>query len=234
MIKNKRQITQEKDRYGGFIDNSDDNFGHSMKTIQEQEINSEIIELANDSEAQIDEARKIRVTSDYNSTTEDYVTNLGSKSKDKDIPAKKTSQPVLHEIVRQSDTDEAVRSEPISIVKEQKLSGRAKKALALYIVLFLAIAIAVIVSGVVLSGIAADISDYENTIESQKETIRLQNEQLGALSDEAVIKDKAEDMGMVVVEDSSSYEQLEIVEPTEDKSGVFDSIRDWLNSIFGG
>ena len=56
------------------------------------------------------------------------------------------------------------------------------------------------------------------------------------LSDDGAITARAEELGMVAIEedDIGSYDRLEIGGNTEDESGVFDNIRDWFNSVFGG
>ena len=254
MVTSRRQIINDNDRYGGFI--ADTDVSSTADTGNEMEFSDDILRIASEPTAEkTDRYARTAVAEPEEDYTEVKPEPTRQASYKVETPAsfRMVDEPVVEapkkprrvedvmpEIIRQNPTATTTNAvisveQPAPVVRERKLSAAAKRTLVIYMSVVVAIVAAIIATGVVVSGVAAEVAGYETSIAAMEETIRSQTGELGALSDEAVIRDRAEDMGMVDAGDNaSSYDRLEIAEPTPDESGVFDAVRDWFNSIFGG
>ncbi len=220
MLSIKRQIESEQERYGSFADITADS---TVST--EREINDDLFVMR----ASSDKGAAVAAPAIEKKTEEAPI--KVPLNEERHAYTQSTAQ--MHEIVRSEEKREQAVAKQNVVVHEKRLSASAKKAIAVYMSIVFALVLAVIITGVCVSSVNADIASIQSTISSQESTIADMSSQL--VVDEADILEAAEEMGMVTVDQSDirDYDNLELVEDSEDETGVFDSVRDWLNS-FGG
>ncbi len=221
MITIKRQIENEKERYGGFADTEP-----RSEVMTEREINEDLLTMRSYTEK----------------PTSAAVERTAPPEEAKAVPApervkatEQHSDAKMHDIVRREEKKDAAQVSEVA-VREKKLSPTTKRAVIVYMSIVLSLVLAVIITGICISAVNSQISALETTIENQQERLLAQSEVLAEPIDEEEIRQSAEQMGMVSVEEGeiNGYGGLEYQQNTEEDNGVFDSVRDWLNSVFGG
>lgn len=232
MITIKRQIENEKERFGSFAETD----SYVDNTTTEREVNDDLLLMR----SYTNSTTEIPVSAPT-PAIEEKVGNVVrpapvEEERRTETPVRRNSNARMHDIIHYEQPAEEVQPEVKPVTREKKLTASAKKAIAIYMSVVIAVVIAVIITGVCISGVNSDIANLETTIQQQEEVILQQNAELGALEDVNAIENKAESMGMVKIKDGETvgYDELEVGENTEDKNGAFDSVRDWLNTVFGG
>lgn len=233
MVTSKRRIERDEDRFGGFAE-VDDTY---RAEADRREFSDDLLNMrsyvAEPEKKEETEAPRIAPLYEPSTTEKREVEVRGEIAV---APVKKSAREVMPDIMARRREEKVERSVVTPVIKERKLTPTAKRALVIYMSIVLAIVTGIIATGVAVSSVSAQIVDYETTIASQEETIASQREGLALLDNSAVIADKAEQLGMVAIENGevNSFDKLGIGGNTEDESGIFDSIRDWFNSVFGG
>ena len=223
MVTSKRRIETEKDRFGGFAE------AESYVVEEQKEFSEDVLNVrsyAPTVEKTIEETPRQTVS----------IPKVTERHTQSAKPVRRNIQDVMPEILSEKRISEKKKETVAPVIYEKKLSPTAIRAIVIYMAVVLAIVAGIIATGVAVSSLSASIVGYETTISAQEETISSQREELALLGNGAVIAEKAEGLGMVEIEEGSvnKYTQLEIGGSTEDESGLFDNIRDWLNSVFGG
>lgn len=221
MVTSRRQIDREEDRYGGYEQDiaaerqeepSRRTVSDSVRRVRESRTVTE--EPGQTVETVRRPASVVRPA--YPNTERDY---------DRTIAPSRPSRysEVMPEVRR--------REEPISIVKEQRLTAGTKRMLVVYLALVLAVVTAIIITGIVASNIRTDISALESDVESRTETLASIEAGMDEARDAALVWAGE---NMTPPSGTNTYEEL-VPGSDADLSGqVFDSIRDWFNSVFGG
>ena len=237
MVTSRRQIVNEEDRYGGYAAEAD--------SVEKTEISSGERVISNNilkMRAAHAETEETNVPAEKAEAREEKIvdrpvvrperTSYGRtavRSYDRTIsPARpKRISDVMPEVQRRE------KVETVSIVKEQKLTAATKRLLMIYLVAVFVVVAAVIATGIIAGSIQSDVTALENSVETSSAVLGDQLAEMQEWIDG--IGDKASDLGMVEIEGADgSYGELTEGVPTEDTNGVFDGIRDWVNSIFGG
>ncbi len=244
MVTSKRRIERDEDRYGGFA--AGDTYIEDATT--EREFSDDILQMrsyvaAPERRERTETARPAEPEAPAPKKAEPEVRPVERPARAEEtfarpeqLPERKNIRDLMPKIVSRKRSAEIERPAETPVVHEKKLPASAKKALIIYMTVVLAVVIGIIATGVAVSSVSAQVADFESTIAQQEETIASQREDLAVLSDDGAITARAEELGMVAIEedDIGSYDRLEIGGNTEDESGVFDNIRDWFNSVFGG
>lgn len=232
MVTSRRQIEKEEDRYGAFVDDvspvetarefNDELFTVRTSAPRRQEV-EEYVEPATE---RVRETYREPVNTEAEETTERV----------REMPRRRVQGDLMQRILPRERVASAPEEEVVAAPEKRRLPSKVKFAVAVYASVVLAIVIGIIATGIAVSGVNSDISTYESRIESQQELLLEQAGELAALSDSAALTQKASDLGMVKIAEGEKFgfEQLGIEENTDDASGIFDSVRDWLNGIFGG
>lgn len=166
-----------------------------------------------------------------------YLSDVEVKPKEKPekVAVKTTMRlaDVLPEITRENVTER--KTETVTVAKEKPLTPAMKKVLVTYLCVVLFLTAAVIATGVILSGINAQIGTYESQIAQMNQTMALQEATLESLSDPEVIMSKAEGLGMVSADVSVTSPLVSVSETeTVTDTNWFDALCEWLGGLFGG
>lgn len=245
MVSSRRQISRDEDRYGGFAE-------IAASDVGEREISDDILNMRSYVTPSVQEAPP----SDTASAAEapaprerrEAVAPASTAASVRTAPvrtapaASETATPakprrisdVMPEIVRPVRKEKTAAAQPAPVIRERKLTASAKRALIIYMSVVLAIVAGIIATGVAVSSVSAQVTNYESSIAAMEETVAQQREILAQLDNEAVIADEAGKLGMVPVDETTGYDRMEIGETEEEAGGIFDAIRDWFNAIFGG
>ncbi|MBQ7227379.1 MAG: hypothetical protein IJX05_03155 [Clostridia bacterium] len=224
MVTSKRRIETEKDRFGGFAEAEAYRIEGDRREISDDILNMRSYVSTTEKEASVSTPEKI----------EEVV--IKEVKKATPTPVRRSIQDVMPEIIAPKRIEKISKAESAPAIHEKKLSFAAKRALIIYMSVVLAIVAGIIATGVAVSSVSAQVTSYETTITEQEEMIASQREELALLGNESVIADRAEELGMVEIADGdvNGYTQLQISGSTDDESGLFDNVRDWFNSVFGG
>lgn len=236
MVTSKRRIERDEDRFGGFAEVDDTYRAEAeRKEFSDDLLNMRSYVTESDKE---EEVAQPSAESVYDTVTTKETTEHATEVRREvtAAPVRKSAREVMPDIMASRRAEKTERKVATPVIKEQKLSPTAKRALVIYMSIVLAVVAGIIATGVAVSSVSAQVTNYESVIAQQEETIALQREGLALLDNASVIADKAEELGMVAIDDSEigSFDKLGIGGNTEDESGIFDSIRDWFNSVFGG
>ena len=241
MVSSRRQISRDEDRYGGFAEVAESD-------VSEREISDDILKMRSyvtpsgiretehdtaPAEAPVRQERR-EAASPAPAPAVRPAPVVREHAAEAAVVRPRRASDIMPEIVRPVRKEKAVSAQPAPVIRERKLTASAKRALVIYMSIVLAIVAGIIATGVAVSSVSAQVLGYETSIAAQEETIASQREALAQLANEAVIADAAEKLGMVEVGGTTGYDRLEIGTTEEEASGVFDSIRDWFNAIFGG
>lgn len=219
MVTSRRQIDREEDRYGGYDQETivgrnatagRRNVSENVRRVHRSAYNTQTVDVGSRPASSFGSARGTR------STARDY---------DRTIAPERPSRysEVMPE-VRRSE-------EPVAIVKEQRLTAGTKRMLAVYLSLVLCIVVAIIITGVVASNMRTDIGALEAEVNTQMAELAEINSGMDAAYDAALVW-AGENMVQPGFE--NTYDELVPGSDVESSGNVFDSIRDWVNSVFGG
>lgn len=117
-----------------------------------------------------------------------------------------------------------------------KIDARTKMIMAMYIGVSFILAMIVLATGLALTGQNAKVAGLENSVRQAYNTVVSQQEQIDYLSDEAVVGNAADDLGMV---QNTGAEEIELIPLGEvvtydARTNGFDQFCDFLSNIFGG
>ncbi len=237
MVTSRRQIVREEDRYGGYTAEAD-SVEKTEISSGERVISNNILKMraahteTEDIGAPAEKAEPRAEKIVERPVTRPERTSYGRtavRSYDRTIsPSRpKRISDVMPEVQRRE------KIETVSIVKEQKLTAATKRLLMIYLVAVFAVVAAVIATGIIAGNLQSDVSALETSVETSSAMLNDQLEEMQEWIDG--IGDKASDLGMVEIDGvDGTYDAVEESAPTEEANGVFDNIRDWVNSIFGG
>lgn len=212
MVTTRRQIDKEEDRYGGY----------------EQEIVTD-----RDGRTVSDNVRRVRESrSEAQASVSDRpVSVVRPVSPRREGGYDRTIAPTRPSRYSEVMPEVQRKTEAVAIVREQKLTAGTKKMLIVYLALVLTIVTAIIITGVVASGIQSDIDALESGVEEQVAALAGIDSAVADAYDDAVVW--AEE-NMVPAGPANTYDELVPGNAGETSGEVFDSIRDWVNSVFGG
>lgn len=237
MVTSRRQIVREEDRYGGYTAEAD-SVEKTEVSSGERVISNNILKMR----AEHTETEEVQAPAEKAEARDEKVivkpvirperTSYGRAAVsgyDRTIsPSRpKRISDVMPEVQRRE------KEETVSIVKEQKLTAATKRLLTIYLVAVVAVVAAVIATGIIAGGLQSEVGALETSVETSSAIL---NDQLAEMQEWIDgIGDKASDLGMVEIDDvDGTYGELVEGTPTEDTNGIFDGIRDWVNSVFGG
>ena len=146
--------------------------------------------------------------------------------------------------IKESRKITAVNAEVPEIKGEEKvenaaaihLDARTKMIMAMYIGVSFILSLIVLATGLALTGSNAQVASLESSVRQAYNTVVSQEEQLAYLSDETIVADAANDLGMV---ESATAEEIELIPLGEvvtydARTNGFDEFCDFISSIFGG
>lgn len=219
MVTSRRQIDREEDRYGGYdqetaINRSADT---GRRNMSENVRRAQQAHVAGEGTQTIETIRRPGTTMRSSRST--------ARGYDRTIAPERPSRysEVMPEVRR--------REEPVAIVKEQRLTAGTKRMLIIYLSLVLCVVTAIIVTGVIASNIRTDIGALEAEVNSQMTELADITTGMNAAYDAALVWAGE---NMVQAGTGNTYEELIPGNSSENSGEVFDSIRDWVNSVFGG
>lgn len=227
MVTVKRKIKNDVDRYGGY--------GVELKT-PDADPSIEIGDSFNQYEY-----KRAQESVNYTSTataTPPPAPQRQPITENKAETAEKVADPTPDEFmprINREKHDEEREQEQVS-VKKQKIDGRTKLVLGIYVSVILILSALVIATGIALSSTGARVNSLESELDAQNAIVARQIEELSRLSDEDAIRGRAYENGMERVESSQSIELLPMGEAKtyEGTTNWFDSFCDWLSGVFGG
>ena len=217
MVTSRRQIDREEDRYGGFEQDAPVTERAERRTV------SDSVRRVHDAPA-----REDAVSAD--TRRPDIVMRPASpraqRGYDRTIAP---SRPQHHSDIM----PEVRRGEEVKIVREQKLTAATKRMLIVYLSIVLSIVVAIVITGIIAGSLSSDISSLERSVSEQ--TAALSDLEVDISGVYADAKQWAEN-NMVKAEDANqgTYEELTPSDGSDVSDELFDSIRDWVNSVFGG
>lgn len=226
MVSTRRQIISEQDRYGGY---------NAMPINKAVDLKQEV--EAPREEIQYDRVVRIpdnQIQPNY-STRRDYPATaefVGTVS----APIKKLG------VRKQEDIMPVIRSKPKFVSEsapeknaKQKVAGKTKAILALYMAIVVILSAIVIGTGLAISNANESVGQLENELAAKNAIILQQNKNLDELSDALMIENIAKEMGMVKAGEANEITLMPIVDPIkyESRTNWFDKFCDWIGMIFG-
>lgn len=214
----KRKISNETQRYGGFSD---------------IEIKPQDAEIEIGDSFMRSEQKRAEASFDYSKPSVRIANEKPEVKQDVAIPQEDYSQ-YMFNIRSQKQQEEAVEK---SVSKErQKIDGRTKLLLGVYISVIVLLSALVIGTGIYLTTNATKVDALQNELTVKNAYLSEQIAQINVLSDEDVISGKAFANGMEKVTTSEVIELLPMqdVKTYEGTTNWFDSFCDWLSGVMGG
>lgn len=222
MVTSRRQIEREEDRYGGF------------------EQDAPVVSEENARRTVSDSVRRVHDAHTADETVVRPVETLrrpdiimrpasprADRGYDRTIAPSRPQHhsDIMPEVHRGEET--------VTIVKEQKLTAATKRMLLVYLSIVLAIVVAIVITGIVASNLSTDISSLERSVSEQTATLAAIDDSVAGVYEDAA--DWAAN-NMVKAENANrgTYEELTPSADAGVSNELFDSIRDWVNSVFGG
>lgn len=261
MITTKRQITRDRDRFGGYGTASDRSplIDDDVNIMQNNETSSD---LQSDYGVMTDSivmpTLQNNTVSDWNTaenaqtsaqTEKPLYSTLDSYGQDQpraqfDLPTRpvRERKPLEHEDIMPSIKTRAY-TQPVRHTEAEAaprrsahraLSPRTKVLLLVYVAVALVLAIAVIATGVSISGAQASVRELSEHISQQQATVAEQVTDIASLTDEAHIRDRAVANGMVnSSEPTYTASRVETVEVQEatPHTNGFDGFCDWMSGV---
>lgn len=252
MITTKRQINRDLDRFGGYgtesarssrIADFDDiknteppaydysSRGSLLMSDVDIDIKSEPEQAKNE--------RPLYTTIADAGTMATELPPVPARPKKESAPRSKDDVlPTLKTRAYASEQEQGVEKQAAAPARRARatLDSRTKILLCVYVAVALALAIAVIATGVSISSASAQADVFASQIAQKQIVIAAQEAELGELRNDEVIRDKAEDMGMVSVPSQPSYsapatDTVVYPQATPHTNG-FDKFCDWLSKVF--
>ncbi|MCH5350428.1 MAG: hypothetical protein J1F39_00470 [Clostridiales bacterium] len=251
MVKTKRQMNTESDRYGGYDIVSAPADYLTEPSIVEEDSDANILL----SDRGTEEQSIVRTQDAVNAQAEQAATTTAAPAKPRTElpkrPEKKKTERSLEDLMPSIKTraymsDNAVTEQEEEVIEAEEqevahrararieVSKRTKVAAFVYLAIAIALAVAVISVGVSISQTNATIDALTASI-AQKQALLAEGEaELASKLDEDVIRQAAADLGMVPAQDPSidvpSVEKSEYPTP-EPHTNAFDRFCDWLSGI---
>lgn len=238
MIMTRRQINNEKDRYGGYIQRTDapkDTVEVDLDVDPEVELSfSRRTPAAPVREREVPVQKPLYSTSDYGKTAE-YVGNVAYPTRKKRTVPRETED-VMPSIKTQAYMTEKPEVTPAPVEKKEKkavLGAKTKAMLAVYVAAVVILAVVVIATGLALSSGTASLSALERGIAERNRIIAGQVSDLTSLENDATITGMATDQGMKKADVATEIELLPVVDTPDysARTNWFDRFCDWLSKI---
>lgn len=253
MITTKRQIRRDTDRFGGYgtesvrstVISDYDRIGNAAAPSADQDVINDGARAAN-----VD-VNIVNPAPQQSAAYSDMYTTLATASiTEKQTATEVPPRPVRQERPREredilptvktrkyaTEKIEANDEQAVSPVRRERraLDSRTKILLCVYVAVALVLAIAVITTGVSISNASAQADVLSGQIAQKQAVIVEQESVLADLRNDATIRDKATEMGMVSAGDPSySAPDVESVGYPQAKphTNAFDKFCDWLSKV---
>lgn len=237
MVKSRRSVIDEKDRYGGFIPRAD----VATRPVQ--------VDLDIDPDAELSFSRPVRSAtterpaprqseSPYSNADYSAVPRLKPASRRKRRTVARETEDIMPSIKTQAYMTEIPREEEQIEEKETKqekplLNVKSKALLVVYIAAAVILATVVMITGISLSRANARVSALEGAIDGRNAVIAEQVAELGLLENDATLTGLATELGMTHVSTATEIELLPPVEPVEyaPRTNWFDKFCDWISGL---
>lgn len=236
MVKTRRSIVDEKDRYGGYIPRAD---------IEREPVE---VDLNVDPDTELSFSRKSPVenaqreqkspysSADYGRTAE-FVGNVAYPTRRKrTVP--RQPEDIMPSIKTQAYMTEKPQEieQPVARKEKEKktvLNAKSKAMLAVYIAAVVVLAVVVIATGLALSSGTAKLDALESAVAGRNAIIADQMTELNGLENESTLTGMATDLGMVKSDVATEIELLPVVEPVDyqPRTNWFDRFCDWLSNL---
>ena len=231
MVKTRRSITEEKDRYGGYIPRTD----VSREPVE--------VDLDVDPDTELTFSRRTPVIEERERRTYAPVERPASPYSGVPAPTRRKrtvpreSEDIMPSIKTQAYMAEKPQQEERRVEmrepKKSVMSAKAKAMLCIYVAAVVLLAVVVIATGLALSSGAARVSALEEAVAGRNAVIAEQMSELATLENESTLTGMATDKGMVKGDVATEIELLPVVGATEyaPRTNWFDKFCDWLNQL---
>ncbi len=249
MLKTRRQIITEQDRFGGYS---------SRQPVREQPSRNRY-EILDENEFIRDEKPYYGETSRYDARAESNVSvqekesSLYSSRGDYEYEtAEYVEQPVHTRVPRRRKREiesvmpsirtRAARDASVNAQVEESgktkpaTSVKTKAVLAVYAAVVVVLAAIVIATGIAISGASASVAALESELQMKNEIVLQKNAELAALEDDTTLAGLATELGMNKPASKTEIELLPMNEAVsyEAVTNWFDKLCDWLSNLIGG
>lgn len=235
MLKTRRQIRTEEDRFGGYIEEPT-SFRTNENHFEIDDGNASHTYYADvpapASRYETGEIVRYSQRRDIDNETE-YVGGYHAPSVRRSVrrdpesimPSLKTRD------VLKTEEKEQVRSQ-----SKSSMPAKAKVMLGVYAAVVVVLAAIVIATGIVIGNMGSSVASLQEEISYRNQVVAEQSMELSTLSDENAIRGRAEELGMQTPTSAVEVELLPMGETVsyETRTNWFDKFCDWLSNLIGG
>lgn len=247
MLKTRRQIRTEQDRFGGYSSRQPvmQNYSGNRFEIDDNDISEQDSYYAEiPSRPQTTDRKKTEKSSFY-STRESYerypdtaefvnepvYTSRAPRKVRRD--AESVMPTIRTRAVLDSDTDKAPAQNKRT---KPAMSLNAKVMLAVYAAVVVVLAAIVIATGIAIGNLGSSVAAMEAELSAKSTIVTEQNATLSAMENDSAILGQATEIGMVKPTVKTEIELLPMGEAVnyEARTNWFDKFCDWLSNLIGG